>query len=286
MDKKILVTGATGNVGFEVAQGLQQQGVPFMAAGRHEDKARSMLGEDISFVKFDFADPSTHGPALKDVDKIFLMRPPAVADAKKYIQPFIDMAAQRGIKHIVFLSIMGAESNPVVPHRTMEKQILASRIPYTFLRASFFMQNLNTTHQPDIKNNNRIFVPAGHGRTSFIDVRDIAAVGVLAFLNSIHRNEAYDLTGDKALDYYEVAEDFTKVLGRKITYTNPGLIQFWKGMREQGYDQTFIGAMIGVYTTARLGLAKRVTNDTEMVLNRPPISVKQYVADYQDYWKL
>ncbi len=68
-------------------------------------------------------------------------------------------------------------------------------LAYTFLRASFFMQNLSTTHCQDIRDNDEIFIPAGIGKTSFIDVRDIAVVAVKVMTEPGHENKAYALTG-------------------------------------------------------------------------------------------
>lgn len=57
-----------------------------------------------------------------------------------------------GIKHIVFLSLLGVEKNPIVPHAKIEAMIKASGIPYTFLRPSFFMQNLLSQHGDELRN--------------------------------------------------------------------------------------------------------------------------------------
>ena len=88
------------------------------------------------------------------------------------------------------------------------------------------MQNLSTIHRGDIRDTNKIFIPAGKGKTSFIDVRDIAATAVKVMTEPGHENKAYALTGNKALDYYQVAEIFTHVLGRQIVYTNPSIFKF------------------------------------------------------------
>ena len=78
------------------------------------------------------------------------------------------------------------------------------------------MQNLSTVHRQEIRDRNEILVPAGRGKTSFVDCRDIAEVGAMALLEPGHEGKAYDLTGAQALDYQEVASLFTEVLGRQI----------------------------------------------------------------------
>lgn len=283
MEEKILVTGGTGNVGSEVIKGLFGKG-QIVAAVRDIDKAREILGDRIDYVSFDFEKPETFASAFQGVSKVFLVRPPAISNVKKYISPAIETAKARGVEHIVFLSLMGVDRNKFVPHYKIERAIASAGIPATFLRASFFMQNLNTTHCLDIKEHNEIFLPAGNGKTSFIDVRDIAAVAVKALTESGHQNKAYTLTGSEALDYYQIAEIFTSVLGRKILYSNPSLLNFWWRMRSRGFPLPFILVMMGIYTTAKLGLAGTVTPETEQLLQRPPITVRQYVENYQTCW--
>jgi uncharacterized protein YbjT (DUF2867 family) len=284
MSSKILVTGATGNVGAEVVRLLCQDGQPVKVALRDCNAVNDAFSAGVERVHFDFEKPETFRPAFQDVSKLFLMRPPAVADIKQSINPALDAAKEAGVHQVVFLSIQGAEKNPVVPHAQIESYIQSIGLPYTFLRASFFMQNLSTTHRPDIKNYRELFVPAGNGKTSFIDVRDIAAVAAKTLTESGHEHQVYEPTGGKALDYYEVAHIFTQVLGKSIIYTDPSIILFAFRMHERGLDLTFILVMIAIYTTARLGLAGKVTEDTKNLLQRDPISMEKFVEDYQSCW--
>jgi uncharacterized protein YbjT (DUF2867 family) len=280
---KILVTGATGNVGTEVIRLLQPQNCHVVAAVRNPDKAQHTLGNNIDCVSFDFTNPDTFTNAFLGVNKLFLVRPPALANLSKYFAPALNAAIAAGVEHVVFLSILGAERNKVVPHSQIERYITELGIKFTFLRASFFMQNLNTTHREDIQNG-ELFLPAGNGKTSFIDVRDIAAVAVRALIEDGHSNRAYALTGNEALTYYEVADIFTSVLGKQIRYPNPSLLKFIWVMRSRGLKLDFVLIMAAIYTTARLGLAGAVTPDTEQLLGRPPLTMRQYVEDYRQFW--
>ncbi len=178
-----------------------------------------------------------------------------------------------------------------MPHYAIERAIEQLNIPAVFLRCSFFMQNLNTTHREDIRLRDRLFMPAGNGKTSFIDVRDIAAVAVKILTEVTDRakaelrsNRAYDLTGTVALTYAEVATIFTTVLSRPIHYTNPSIPTFIWQMLQQGFPLPFVFVMVGIYTTARFGLADLVASDIQQLLNRSPISIDRYVEDYQECW--
>lgn len=125
-------------------------------------------------------------------------------------------------------------------------------------------------------------LPAGKGKTSFIDVRDIAEVAALSFLNDKHLNKAYDLTGSEAIDYFEVADIISKTIGRHIEYKPVSISQFRKHMRNEGIEDKFINVMIGIYSVARLGFAKKVTPETEQLVGHPPITFDQYAKDYKE----
>ncbi|MEK4736884.1 MULTISPECIES: SDR family oxidoreductase [Bacillus] len=269
----ILVTGATGNVGGEVVKGLIQRKAIFKVATRRREAEG---------VYFDFENRSSVKTALKGVTKLFLIRPPHLADAKKYFQPVIDAAKEIGVKQIVFLSLLGVEKNPIVPHAKIESIIKDSGIPYTFLRPSFFMQNLLSQHGDELRNEKIIEVPAGKGKTSFIDVRDIGEVAAKILTEEGHEFKAYALTGNEALTYYEVAAIISKTINKHIIYTNPSIFKFRKRMLQKGLNKEFIWVMIGIYTTAKLGLAKKVTSDLSNLLDRNPITMEKFVYDYKE----
>ena len=84
MSNNILVTGATGNVGFEVVRLLGERGHPVKAAVRSHSTSRYKLPSDVESVEFDFGQPQTFEPALRGINTLFLVRPPAISQVKKY----------------------------------------------------------------------------------------------------------------------------------------------------------------------------------------------------------
>lgn len=280
----ILVTGATGNVGREVVRELEARGARIRLAGRSIEELRAVFGDRHELARLEFGDSGTYDTAFTGVTKMFLMRPPQIADVEKRINPAIDAAVRCGVKHIAFLSLQGVERNPVVPHAKVEKHLMKIGVPYTMLRASFFMQNLTGPHRQDIRDMNEIIVPAGRGKTSFVDVRDIAAVAAMALTEPGHEFKAYELTGSEALDYYGAASVLSQVLGRKIEYRNPSLARFWRVRRSRGEAPMMILIMSALYTVCRYGWAAGLTTEVRRLLGRDPISFEQFARDNAAAW--
>ncbi|UOQ93876.1 SDR family oxidoreductase [Halobacillus shinanisalinarum] len=278
----ILVTGFNGKVGFEVAQKLKEKAIPIKCAVRNVEKAKLDYGDAYEFVRLDFSDSSTFDTALNQIDKIFLIYPPG---DKIEFERFLHQAKQKGIKHIVYLSVKDVQFLPFIHHFKNEKLLKRLGVPYTFIRAGYFMQNLNDFLGDEIKERQRIFIPAGKGKTSFVDTRDLAEVAMIALQDTEnHQNNKYVITGDEALDFYRVADIMTEVLHVNIEYTNPSVKEFKGFMLEKGVKEEFINVVIGIHFPTKLGLAKGITYDYEKITNKKPTEIKTYIKDYKGNW--
>jgi len=276
----VLVTGATGTVGSRVVDTLTDRAVTVRAATRNPVDER--FQDDVDPVVFDFEKPETWGNAFDGVDAMFLVRPPAIARVGDSILPAIDAAARVGVERIVLLSVLGAEKNPLLPHRKIEKHLTSVDVAWTFLRASFFIENLLEVHRQEITEQGEIVVPAGDGETSFVAASDVAAMAVAALTGSGHEYRAYDVTGPQAMTYYDVANTLSDALDRSVSYEAPSLVRFARHSRRLGRSWSFLLMMAALYTTARLGLAGRVTDDVQQVLDRPPLSVREWAEQNAD----
>jgi uncharacterized protein YbjT (DUF2867 family) len=279
----ILVTGATGNVGSAVLRTLAANGVEARVAGR-AGQAGAHLPDD--GVAFDFADPSTWSAAFEGVDSMFLMRPPAIGNVRRDLLPAVAAAREAGVRHVVFLSLQGAEKNKIVPHAAVEKWLRSSGLVWTFVRASFFAQNLSTIHAADIRDRNEIVVPAGNGPTAFVDAEDVGAVAATALLDpTAHGRKAWTVTGPRALTYHQVAEILSTELGRPIRYTRPRLSRYIRHAHGSlGMPWRMVAVTSAIYTTARLGLAAGLTADVEAVLGRDPIDFVAFAHRQRLAW--
>ena len=284
MTPAILVTGATGNVGSEVVRGLKKKGVAFRVGTSTLKSAPLSPNDPTETVHFDFLKPETFPAAFEGIERLFLIRPPALSNVERDIAPAIHAAIAAGVKQIVFLSLQGVENNKIVPHYKIEQAILATGVHYTFLRASFFMQNLSTTQAAEIRDHDEIALPVGKAKTSFIDVRDIAAVAVMALTEPHDIDQKITLTGSEALDYNEVARQLSTALGRTIRYTNPSLLHFIGAQIASGHKLGYTLVVAALYTITRFGNAKEVTQDVETLLGRAPITFEQFARDYRANW--
>ncbi|MDA3935470.1 MAG: SDR family oxidoreductase [Actinomycetota bacterium] len=283
MSAPVLVTGATGTVGSEVVRELLDRKQRVRATATNA-KSASRTPTGAQAVRFDFEDPSTFDHALHDVDRVFLVRPPHMSSAEAF-EPFIGAMERAGVRQVVFLSLLGAQSNPIVPHHAVEKALMRSTIGWTMLRPSFFMQNLTTTHLPDIRDRGKIIVPAGRGRTSFIDARDIAAAAAVVLTEPGHLDTGYALTGSEALGYAECASTLSEVTGRPIVYTRPSGREFARHMKSRDFPTEFITVMRGIYLVVKLGRAASVTNELQTLIGREPISFRRFARDNAELFR-
>jgi uncharacterized protein YbjT (DUF2867 family) len=277
--RPILVTGATGNVGSDVIVQLARRDVPVKAAMRSLVRRPAPTGT--VHTEFDFENPETFASALEDVDRVFLMRPPQMSDARA-MRPFIEAMRQAGVEHVVFMSVQGAGSNPFVPHHGIESLLKKSGLGWTFLRPSFFMQNLSTTHCADIRDRGEIYVPAGKGRTNFVDAADIAEAAAVCLTTPGHDGKAYEITGSEALTYEQVAGILSAACGRTITYSRPSARQFKARMKEAGHPSEFVSVMASIYALAKFGMASGTTDDFEELTGRKPTTMAEWAAGNAD----
>lgn len=280
---KYLITGATGNVGREVITALEHRDVQLVAALATQQDVDSWSKSEA--VLFDFGNKDTWVKALNDVDAVFLMRPPAIADVKTYLFPFIDYCIERSVTHIVFLSLQGVQFNIFTPHHKVEKYMRSKKVPYTFIRPNFFMQNLSTVYAQDIKNNSEIFLPAGNGKTAFIDVRDIGAAVGTVLGKTEHIGKAYTLSGGKALDYWQIADIVSKTLGRTITYKNPSVKEYTARLLANNSPADYVKVQKMLYFVVRHNFSASTKSDVQSLLRREPISFEQFANDYAAVWR-
>jgi uncharacterized protein YbjT (DUF2867 family) len=158
---------------------------------------------------------------------------------------------------------------------------------WTFVRPSFFHQNLSTTHAPDIRDLDQVIVPAGRGATAFVDATDVGAVAAAALLQPDHHHDrAWTITGPAALTYDQVADLLTQELRRPIRYTRPGALRYARHARQHlAMPWGMVAVTTAIYTTTRLGLAAGLSDDLTTVLGREPTDFATFAHRERRHWQ-
>jgi uncharacterized protein YbjT (DUF2867 family) len=277
---KVLVTGASGNVGSYVVKELLEMGENIIAVGTDITKLQAMFDDKIGVVEFDFTKPQTFGIALKEVDRVFLMRPPHLGKPEELF-PFIEAMKQHNIKLVSFLSLMGVENNTIPPHHKIEKHIKEIGVPFAHIRPGFFMQNVSGIHSAEIKEKDKIFIPAGKSKTSFIDAADIGLSIATVLHDPVkYKNTAHTITGPEALNYYQIAEILSRVTGRKITYDKPGYLKYRNYyIKKRGLDKVYVNVTVALYFMTRMGTTKNVTSEFYNLTGKHPRAFEDFARE-------
>lgn len=286
--RRVLITGASGTVGSEVIKAIKALDFPIqiIAGVREITKEQSLYADhNLQYVKFDYTNFSTFTPALFECDTLFLVRPPQIANVPKYFLPLIEVAKHIGIEHIIFLSVQGVNVNPGIPHYKIEKCIVESKIPYTFLRPAYFMQNFLTTLKSELKLKRRIFLPAGNTKFTLIDVEDIGRV-VAKILEKPekHFNQCYDLTCDEMLNFKEIAEKFSQLLGTTIKYISPNLLNFYITKRWNRLPTRFILVLVLLHYFPRFQKEPTTSTWVSEITQQSPGTFNAFIERNKFQW--
>ena len=282
--KRVLITGASGNVGLEVIRSLitYSNSIDIVAGLRNPENDRSKFdSQNVEVLKFDFEDPATFLGALNNTDILFLLRPPQITNIDCF-KPLVEAAKKSNIRHIVFLSVQGVEKSNIIPHHKIEKLIKESKIPYTFLRPAYFMQNFTTTLQKDLVQHQRTYLPAGDIKFTLVDVRDIGSFAAHVICNNTdHINMAYELTCTEKLSFEEMANKMTAVFGISIKYISPNLLAFYLNKRKENMPTGLILVMIMLHYLPRFQKKAQISNSFKLIASRMPITFDKFLVDFK-----
>lgn len=284
MSDKILIIGATGSVGFEVATRLSQLNQRVKIAVRNPEKAKSIKFKDTDFVHFEYNNPKTFDSAFENVDKVLLVSPPSYLGIQDIVKDAINSAIDKNIKLIVNISAISIESDLDKPMKEIEDHIRKSGIDFVFIRPNCYMQNFQDLFRDLIVEENQISVPAEDSKTSFVDIRDVADVAVKALTDKGLVNKTFKLTGKQLLNMHVVAHLFSEGLNKEINYNKISDERFEKLLRSAGWPAGTIKGTMQLCSHVKSGETAIVSNDIEKILNREPIKFEQFIFDYKDKW--
>jgi len=278
---KILVTGATGNVGSEVARQLKDSGADFVVG------SNSGPIDGMDTVSLDFADKASLVSAMQGISTLFMVIPNH-PEMTTWGENLVDAAKEAGVSHIVRSSGSLADVDSALKIEallgTTDAYLRQSGLDYTITAPSFFMQNFINFFGDDYKNG-AIYQPAGDGKIGWVDVRDIAAVNVEVLLNpEKYKGQSLTITGSENLSFAEAVQQMNQVLGKESQYVAVPDEAAIEAMRGLSFPEFIVDLMISLNQSIRHGHAEKVTGTIEDLLGRQPIGFRQFVEDNRGVW--
>lgn len=275
---KILVTGATGDIGGHLVQALHTRGAPFAVMCRRPEQREAFAARGIEAVAGDFADSQSLTAAVVGIKQLFLLAPGG-QDQYEQDRTAIDAAVAAGVHHVVKLSTLDANPTSAIPwardHARADTYLAGTGVRWTRLAPGAFTKNILEL-APAIR---RGLLPgtSGNGATSWVDVRDIgeAAARILTdrSLQGEVTGRTYILTGTHPLSFPEIATILSTELGHRVRYLHlPGPLMLAAlrasgvaGWQARGLVHQFIDVVRHGADHGRV-----YTDDLEHLLERTP----------------
>lgn len=285
---KILVTGATGNVGGVVVEELKAKGADVSAGVRDvESEKAKALG--VPLVPFDFASGEEMATAMTGFDRVFLILP-LTKEMRTWGSHSVIAAKDAGVKLVVRISCMGADPNAHFQlgkiHGAIDADLSDAKIPFVTLRAATFMQNYVDYYAAGIKATGKLMVPERDSKTSFVDLRDLGAAAACVLVDPEPViNKHYVVTGPEALTNAEVAGCISNASGRDVTYESVEIEDYGLGMEQAGFPEWNIHMILSVHRYARSDYTSFKTQAVKYLSGKPAKSFAEFAAEFADAWK-
>ena len=283
MNNKILVTGASGNIGAPLVANLKAANANFAIM-----RSKASNDEGFETVVADFNDPAALTRAFTGIDTLFLLLP-LVENKLELAQNAATAAKQAGVKHIVRSSGAGADAQSPFALPKLQGQIddllKATGIPCTFLRPAGFMQNY-TTYQTQAIKDGTIYMADGGQAQSIVDTRDIADVAIKVLQNpAAHAGRTYTLTGGESITGTQAAALISQAIAKPVQHVSVPTEAAIATMQQWGMSAFSINIMDSLNKVISAGYASEVSPDVENLLGRKPRTFAGFVGENVAAWK-
>src|SRR5260370_301399 len=233
----ILITGASGTVGKAVLAKVARSGEKHRGMYRSKgEEAKAAAGTEA--VIADFSDEASLAAALRGVETVYLVCSP-IPDLAQLEGNAIEASEAAGVRGIVLNSgLGGGDYGKSFPswHRKVEDKLKATKMEHCILRPNSFLQNVLTYYAPSIRAQGAFYGAMGNARTSYLDVRDIAAVAAKALRGGEHDGKTDELNGPGALTCAEVGEKISRHAGIAAREVDSTIGALRHGMVDHGAD--------------------------------------------------
>jgi len=285
---KVLVTGATGNVGSAVVAELVKRGTEVRALIRKPEDAQK-LPTGVEVAIGDLLDPVAVEEALKGADKLFLLNAVTADELTQALIAF-DLARKLAVKHLTYLSVFKVEQFRDVPHfaskLAVESALREFGVPHTILRPGYYIQN-DATLKDALTGPGIYPIPLGTAGIAAVDIRDIAEAAAISLTEEGHDGQTYDLVGPTLINGPGNAEVWSTLLGKKIKYTGHNFDQWEQTMRSKmptwmAFD---LRMMFQGYFDRGFASTETEVGRITKLFGRAPRSYEEFAAETAKLWK-
>jgi uncharacterized protein YbjT (DUF2867 family) len=276
---RILVTGATGNVGRRVVTELTNRGAAVRAFVRDPAKAAEVLLPDVEVVVGDFSDPGSVIKALIGVERVFLTSANG-PDEVVHETAVIDAAAEASMPLLVKLSALGAQAGSPLPgldwHGRIERHLRKIGLPVVVLQSNLFMSNLLAS--ADAIAGGTMPAPAGNGKVSYVDPGDVAAVAAAVLVEGRSLSEPLVITGPTAVTHIQIADELAAITGHHVRYFDVPPAVAHQAFTDAGLPPWLVTHLDGAYGLVRAGKLAGTTDSVQQYLRRPAHSFADWAT--------
>ncbi|HVV10102.1 SDR family oxidoreductase [Amycolatopsis sp.] len=275
----IVVTGATGQLGRHVIEGLKEKlpAEQIVAAVRNPEKAADL---GVTVRKADYDDPAAVAAALEGAEKVLLISGSEVGRRVPQHRAVVDAAKRAGVRLLAYTSAPQADSSPLIlapEHKATEELIRESGLPYTFLRNGWYNENYEQTIKQAAETG-AFAGSSGQGKVSSAARADYAAAAVAVLTGEGHENKIYELSGDTAWTNDELADEIAKATGKSITYTDLTPEQHKAALLEAGLPEGTAEFVVALDGNRKDGLLGAVTGELRELIGRPTTPIADTIA--------
>ncbi|GAA0466347.1 SDR family oxidoreductase [Parasphingorhabdus litoris] len=270
-----LITGATGNVGSMIVHQMIQKDQKVRAFVRDPSKARAELGNKVELFSGNFEDIETFRAAALGIEGLFLV----TTESDSFLEALpglLQTANDTGVTNIVALSATADADSPAFflrRHAAIDAIIRHYTPHATILHPDWFMQNFLAW----MTSRNMVF-PAGRGKTSFVDVHDVAEIAITCLKDARHAGYLYRPTGPEAMSFENVASRISQTLGRSFLYHDISPTVFAEQLQATGMEKWRADMQAEMTFALRAGVISPPTNDVMFVLGREPRSLDDFLS--------
>ena len=293
MANPILVTGAAGRVGGtgrSVTELLLKQGKAVRAMVRNEDERSQALRDmGAEIVVGDLLDLDSMHRAIAGCDTMYF----GMSVSNDYLAATVNAAAvakYHGVKAFVNMSQMTVsqmsitETTPSPQHKLhwlAEQALNWSGLPVVQIRPTVLLEGFFLIFTADsVRESNQIRLPFGEGKTSPVAVSDVACVIATVLADSQpHIGRIYNLTGPASENMHFYAEQYSKALGRSITFEDIAVHQWRDGLLGRGLSNHLVDHLVTMAHLHRAGRYDRLSPDVFTLTGQRPVSMEDFVKN-------